>query len=94
MKSPGVLTALKLLTKALMSWQEQLSKQNELLQRLADRFAPLPENGADEPEVMYTNDEQQAKDEFKERLRAAGYDPEALDADGIDGSRPEAAPLA
>ncbi len=78
MQMPGLLTALKLLTKVLTSWETQLQRQNDLLQRLADRFAPPLEEGEVAPDVLDTDDEKQAIEEFKEKLRAAGYDLEAI----------------
>ncbi len=64
-----------------------------MLQRLADRFAPVIEDGDAQPEVFYTNDEAQAKEELREKFKQSGYDLEALSHAADDGLGREAETL-
>jgi len=68
-----VLSTLRLLIKLLGSWQKQMEHQNQLLERIANSLDPLPVAAQDEPQIINTDYEEQAVEEFRERQARSGY---------------------
>lgn len=72
MRSPGLFVLLRL-SKYLRKHEKLMQKQNELLEKLIECLQPKAPEPAEEPDLLYSDDETDAIEEFREELKVRGY---------------------
>lgn len=78
MQKPGLLSVLKLLIRAITTWERQIERQNSLLERIATVIAPIAPETKEEPALIETDDEAEVIEDLRKLAEKYGYDEEVL----------------
>jgi len=78
MRSPSLVVFLSI-ARTLRKLERHLSKQNETLEALRSYLIPPVPAPNEEPDLLYADEEEDARDEMKELMRQYGYHPPEKD---------------